>query len=913
MNLQKVVLPLELKRMCLDIALYEYFKISTSNPDTCIANVHKIFENDTIGTEQSYLDCVKYFIKNSALFNKIETEYKNNCARMQLKGERNFYKESSIFYDLAEVEMKKRNLFGNRLDEAIKNAATQYSNDFDASKWGGVGTPLSSLKRLVNISKRIYNSTEEKDIISDISIGEEDKLYSKSILELEDKLSSNSNLVNLFEDRDFYVESMQNIYRASNILFGTRSNLSSNLSSLYCSIMNCLQTEEVSDLIAEISKTTEVNEKNMGVLTTDKWLGLPYKKREFNSSRDEVPVWEGHLPYVSIRYAKESLGNADMANKCVRLGLTIFKNLRNAYIRVNNNDAIDLAISVTNEIKRLLLLETEETLEYRKLTDMLNKHNIKDLILGVNSAYLIKFVLKSVGKSLITFSCVEIRQNTWNRFSNLKELMQYYKVHETLSGEVNAQEYLLNLVSNVSIEDIVKTGYSKIEDEYLANILNSKISGILRIGYEESSNTLNISDRQLSIINLLKMYINRFENKVDNKGWKIFYSIISDLVFTMINIFLITNDILDDLSLNLHSSCVRSLDVRFKPLLQKQKRHLDDIIRIITPEYKMPLLLRIKEMSLSLSSCFNSDGELTSIAKSTDLILQYLEELDYSIRQDKILGSSYERLNDPYKSLIYNCVNAIMYIGLDEIREDLFNHCITNLKASYDFIKKRKPIDDALIIFLPLFDKNYKWGMNLNYLSKINNLMDLQNHTITHILKRYGIESSVGFPYYKSAVKGSWDITANLFEKISTAIKEIRDLLNNSELKMKRVEGFLANVKHPLTKDLAEVENAIIREESRAMYSRGDTESLKICLERFGSMVVPDTSIIAIKGTPLYMEKGNSDLKSLTNTTQKFYVYSIKGYKAEVPVIGKEVNIEVLTMQEVSQLLERIETLLKEE
>ena len=80
------------------------------------------------------------------------------------------------------------------------------------------------------------------------------------------------------------------------------------------------------------------------------------------------------------------------------------------------------------------------------------------IIKGMHASFKLQEVLKSVGKRMLSFPNVELRQDTWRRFSNLYELVNYYPIHVNLDRVVK-RRYEYNLgKTNVGTGSLIVEG-----------------------------------------------------------------------------------------------------------------------------------------------------------------------------------------------------------------------------------------------------------------------------------------------------------------------------------------------------------------------------------------------------------------------------------------------------------------------
>ena len=274
-----------------------------------------------------------------------------------------------------------------------------------------------------------------------------------------------------YKSRSFYVAAMKSITRADDILFKQKAQRSS-VDHRHSSIMNYLGNMEWENF----SQT------------------LAHRKiKVVESFWDERYTAPETKPTASVgghAGAKQDLANE--GNFIINLLLQLIESI-SRICDLKTEYVIFVAIAYRNfcQIKQgvhpNIKVVFPNDIKYSASSNMLDPTEFKVVFDGVIAAQCVREVLTRNGHSLLAFPCIALRLDTWNKKSNLKELVEYTDVnHEMLSYTSKENSDIVEVEIAKTTIDVVKL-CTKQEEKFSSSemlseeFINTRIGGFTKL------------------------------------------------------------------------------------------------------------------------------------------------------------------------------------------------------------------------------------------------------------------------------------------------------------------------------------------------------------------------------------------------------------------------------------------------
>lgn len=424
----KVMCDLTMYELCKELKSDEVSKVKDSLANTFLGE----FGNNIV---EEYMSRLSEDVRD-----KFKTVYDSFATTLELHGFNHVLISSRLLEDQVFHHIKNsRRLFGPTLDNAVRKQIEYVANNFKVGEWDVSEHPnvfgllhsavtmwtdksdFKSDKFFSNLQINIVKDSEGNSFISD------------------SRLTEDSDTSELFSS-EVYVEIMSSIYRGSAELFKLAN--SSTLKELLYSTINFYQDQELKIML-------ESTPKGCIKIEVDQSSLVPYK------SKKNLDFNEGHLPHILKGYSNSGIGNESSYNTTFGRGLEILKSVDSL---INN---IDLDDSITFMVNSITKNWSEET--YGSIGQI----GVSNIIAAILDTRRLKDILSRNHYSLLQFPTIELRQNTWNRFTNFYELINYYRTHEKLDRRILSPEF-----AGYEQSEIINPGIS------ITNVIDSSnISG----------------------------------------------------------------------------------------------------------------------------------------------------------------------------------------------------------------------------------------------------------------------------------------------------------------------------------------------------------------------------------------------------------------------------------------------------
>jgi len=434
-------------------------------------------------------DVLGYYMLN--LKSDLDTEelrrnYYRLEAEYRFKGEKAVWEKCLYIDHYVENELKhKHGLYGEYLEKQTISKIADVVTKLDLSKWDYKKYPSVWGLIVPAFGFNIKHKDEKEDNLqSDIATNkEEGKDFTVNIREVHNTKGS---LQDLYHCDKFYSKTMEDVYWASKQLFTDDSRGRSNLDILYFSIFNKMMLEDAK----EVEKS---------IIHLFPRLGIDVKARhpiKYEYKKNGGQKW-GHLPHIDKEYKTQEPGNESIINTIMEDGnrvLSSINKIMSSDRLMKQNISVYFA-QVCGELLDNFTIGVDTNgnrIIENSLRNKLNPRSIQYLIKGIHSASKVKEVIEESGRRFMCFPAVELRQKTWNRFSNYHELMTYHHIHEDL-GNIIKRSYSYNIgESNVGSNRLFKEKVEGIPEEILILEEVSKHSLNLKFTPREPTNRKNI-------------------------------------------------------------------------------------------------------------------------------------------------------------------------------------------------------------------------------------------------------------------------------------------------------------------------------------------------------------------------------------------------------------------------------------
>lgn len=691
-------------RAVYDFTLYEVMSVTGKKSIQTIKKIEEILKDLNVKTniDTAYRQCLDRAVNGSNIINEDEVAkfwitLTDKVLLANTSSFNVFLKKSKLFNDIVSELLADRGLYGDLAEDAKENALNQFSNSFDIQYFNDKEhtTSLKMVRSFFDIQQNI--KSEVRTLGGTLLKGEDGEYFDVAIDTIEVE-SSQSKF--LFKDSKFYVENMTKLQLGSNILFQSSGGSRSNLEESFSSIANRFKREDLKMLALKVASTIPQAKNINFILPKEAEEPLVYLKKNDSTA---VNNWRGHLSFKygeSINgYHKRGIGHQDTHNKIMKRGNSIL-DVCLRILRGKHQGVINL------------YYEVSRTLE-KELEVHLGPDEVVAILEGIVATNSIQKVLYENSLTMGSFPCVELRQSTWNRFSNLYELMNFTKVHEirTVNEKLNIPTSDLNGQELEIIKIISATNTRSDHDEYVKNILDKN----LKDPPKRLPNSALLRGFKLSTIdNTTKKVIERSKellkfNTVQTIGIEKSLCNMTVYVFLMLRAFL---------------------------MLDKDTLEFKDDLKIVSPPYKgyqdnirMKMLMCLKELKRVLqgtpvlSTLENNFMEFDNVIfcggipdynlmlDKAKVILDYnfaiLENMDKNASSLGEVPLMEMKSKFKNKNILVNAINILLYFKLNEVKHKL-KRSLDNINIKIDeCIESKKSFPDPLILFNDLISKGF--------------------------------------------------------------------------------------------------------------------------------------------------------------------------------------------------------------
>jgi len=797
---------------------------------------------------------------------------------------------SALMHTIATEIMKKRKLFGDTLDDSIEHAKHMYSYSLDFSTWEGKGTPLQMVyPHCIRIKNLGINT--ELSFSSNIGDDGEDGLFDKlNVANKDYKVFS----TNKFESSSYFSETMDKIYKASVVLFSDDSNGRSNLSELYYSITNKLKTEAILKISAFLAKQYPENKEFLAI---SKYIDRPHKKRT-KSYNDTINVWDGHLSYqlYSQKYNYKNLGNENIVNNILDQGIQIMNLVFDAVKTYRELDPVEFYLKVYSSIKKecgYIHLAGEWGKRYIPQT-------ILDVLNGVVAAVDLEQTLLAEGITMASFSCAEVRQNTWKRFSNLKEFTKYFKVHEMIPSVFSVDKYKSGVGNSVDILKLTsQKSLEKSSDSILDKLFSTKIQPRSTIHVEK--NRKSIYPQTQKIINLLETFME--DVKMTDIESRLSTSSMIDglysITLSVTNIAVIVSgegNILNNIEKDFSNKNVNeSLLIKQIDMLSKSIEHMasnENLKKRIEP-WASRYLNELKDLA--------NKNNAYSVRVICIEFMNKIHEMFLSIDSNQLCYKLMSK--NIYKNILNNCTNFFVFKDLTKNNKNLQDI----IKIEYDTVMKNcddnKPNKSFLDLSVSILSEK-----KLEEIRVANSLESVMFKVVYNLLQHLKMDVNEHLGNFYNDDLSSWAENKVLFKRI----KDILSMLEE-DLKTKDV-NYLSKVLDRSSLDttfkdsLREINNIFLNEYNRGSSNINKAEIiLKEKLDELNVWKLDSQSvIIGVDGMPIIRNISEQHSKSHYNDYKGVVeIYSVLGIKVTYP--AEPYHVELMEIEDIEYIISAIE------
>lgn len=922
MNLLTVNISDKGKRMLLDIAVYQYLKKDDSRSSDIINKINDIYGkeyldlNGSIGKLNDFLSDSKYFATASNVFDN----YEKLINEASIYGMSYIYSTSEVLNDLVNRKVKKLELFGNTEHVAIQSMIAKNSHDFSVENFDWEGTPL---KLLANGVEHFSNTTgyiDNEDSVttySDLLVGNEGKKFFASELEVERVSHSDTLSASLMFDSEFYITIMGNIYEASRILFSDASNGKANLRELSSCILNYFQVEDTKMLQVEMLENTDKSLESL--LNIDSELGQPYKKRVI---RNAIPinVWDGRLSYRDPSYRAVNVGHEDNANFIYDVGMRVVERAVKLYPSGKSKNYLEsiyaLRDYISTELPKCISVDIDTqraNTRYRRLEQFSKYSTLLSIFRGIDSAIKLREILRKNGMSYAVFPCVEVRQNTWDNFSCLSELLNYFNIKEVnIPLDLNnlSQKYFESLSTNYSIKDMVVSKYNSTVSQKIEDALNSNLNLVARPTKCESKVSVKLTANFRKYADIFKEYKNTLENTegitlVDKREIINYYNKIVGIIFNISNLFSLytkrtERDYLDLSDINFGSSIDKNYEDAFNIAKKNLENYRTDLLsknisNLPTLQYLLEVLTELLK-NLSNSSL---DINTFNVAEKLE---EYLVNSHNRLAKDKILSNIYHanlpNLNN-IQCLLHNVLNFLLYLDLSQKSKELLKN-VNDFKEHLDFIYNSKEYekilkqDDKMDYLFKFFSKESFRSFVLK--GNIEAYLWAFSRALT---KKFAMPNFMEKLWYQS-VQPIWECNSGLYNMMISILKEIKSLIIEDELNFIEVDSVSTDYdplsiyiqKGAVAFDTYQMSSSLWKISQKENVEKS-INSKYSWLKNYSLMSFGTSNVVAVNNkvikTLVHMDNSKTFRPADSNTRYK--IYSTTGLTCIIPATNIEVNV----------------------
>lgn len=469
-SMNKVICDLTMYEMAKELKLDKMNKIKDSLANTY---VHE-FGPDMVDEYMARLGSIEYLRQ----FKEI---YDNFIVTLDINGFNQVLMSSSLLTDDVYRFLKKsRGLFGPTLDNAVRKQVEYVANNFKFAEWDVNSHPncFGLLHSAVTLwtSKGDYKTDKFfSNLQTNIVSNNEGGIFVNDGVEV-----SHNDTSDLYNP-DLYVELMSSIYGGSAELFKLAG--SSTLKELLYSTVNYYQEQELRVILESMPAGSPE-------IIVDQYSLIPYKNKK------NLSFSEGHLPHIISGYSSSGIGNENSCNDTYVSGLERLKVIDSG---LNN---IDFSLPVTFIVSKITKNWT------MSMYGDLSQVGVANIIAAILNTRRLKDILAKASYSLLQFPTIELRQDTWQRFSNLYELLNFYRTHTQLDRKLIADEFEIGGQSEIPNSAIT-----------VANIVSSKnVSGSDNVDRYIEDNFGNI---KLTCRTLIKTRASKITYRPSNDAEKV--------------------------------------------------------------------------------------------------------------------------------------------------------------------------------------------------------------------------------------------------------------------------------------------------------------------------------------------------------------------------------------------------------
>lgn len=510
-NLNKSKYPIVLYSLSIYTLIKSYYA-GVTEPLNNISKYYKGIIRDIEGNPDNFYNLLVEKLQNSRaitdnalelyLLENLETTYHNKVFDYNLYGFIELLKNSSMFKDAIYLDLQGRGLYGEKLfklTERYHTSEIQNVNVQELEKYLRTKS-YNLLERLILLSKNWCNGAELKsfeELHSSVTDVSDSGSYDMSSISAEEFSNSGDKHTPQYQSANFYVSAFNEISNADRVLFTTKAQGITAVSHNHSSIMNYLGDKEWSRFSTE-------------------WLVR--NNARFKSEDKEILrlFWDTQYTHPELKtvggsqYGKKSL--VDEGQVIIRDLLAIINKLSGNYDLKTEYPIFAAAVYSQFYKKKMGSDPTIYPSNIEKsASNEIVKHPLqfRAVFNGVIAAQCVRDVLIKNGRSLLSFPCIALRKNCWNKKSNLKELVEFTEVDQTLLSAIssNPNANLTNISitrAPINIVDICRKPGEKFQSKELLSdeIINTRLGGFNKLYMltgskkQDSDNTFTTKNRK---------------------------------------------------------------------------------------------------------------------------------------------------------------------------------------------------------------------------------------------------------------------------------------------------------------------------------------------------------------------------------------------------------------------------------